>query len=85
MLKSDSTRLDDVILHHCQDILDANQEVKGHITVSEKQRDTIFLYLMDFKKSYDKPGQHIKKQSHHFADKGLYSQRYGFSGNQVRM
>ena len=25
-----------------------------------------------------KPRQYIKKQTHHFADKGLYSQRYGF-------
>ena len=29
-----------------------------------------------WKKSYVKPRQHIKKQRHHFADKGLYSQRY---------
>ena len=27
-----------------------------------------------WKKSYDKPGQHIKKQRHHFADKSLYCQ-----------
>ena len=26
--------------------------------------------------------QHIKKQRHHFADKGLYSQSYGFSSSQ---
>ena len=25
------------------------------------------------KESYDKPRQHIKKQRHHFADKGPYS------------
>ena len=31
------------------------------------------------KKSYDKPKQHIKKQRLHFADKGPYSQSYGFS------
>ena len=31
--------------------------------------------------SYDKPRQHIKKERHHFADKGLYSQSYGFSGS----
>ena len=30
------------------------------------------------KKNYDKPRQHIKKQRHHFADKGLYSQNYVF-------
>ena len=29
--------------------------------------------VVPWKKSYDKPRQHIKKQRHHFADKGLYS------------
>ena len=37
------------------------------------------------KKSYDKPRQHIKKQSHHFADKGPSSQGYGFPSNHVWM
>ena len=31
----------------------------------------------------DKPRQHIKKQTHYFADKGLYSQSYGFSSSHV--
>ena len=35
------------------------------------------------KKSYDQPRQHIKKQRHHFADKGLSSQSYGFSSSHV--
>ena len=30
------------------------------------------------KKSYDQTRQHIKKQRHYFADKGLYGQIYGF-------
>ena len=34
---------------------------------------------------YDQPRQHVKKQRHHFADKGLYSQSYGFSSNHVWM
>ena len=34
--------------------------------------------LAPWKKSNDKPRQHIKKQRHHFADKGLSSQSYGF-------
>ena len=38
-----------------------------------------------WKKSYDKPRQHIKKQRHHFANKGLYSQSYGFSSSHVWM
>ena len=31
-----------------------------------------------WKKSYDQPRKHIKKQRHYFADKGPYSQIYGF-------
>ena len=34
--------------------------------------------LAPWKKSYDKTRQCIKKQRHHFADKGLSSQIYGF-------
>ena len=34
--------------------------------------------LASWKKSYDKTRQHIKKQRHHFANKGPYSQSYGF-------
>ena len=34
-------------------------------------------------KSYDQPRQHIKKQRHYFADKGLSSQSYGFSSSHV--
>ena len=37
------------------------------------------------KKSYDKPRECIKKQRHHFADKGPYSQSYGFSSSHVWM
>ena len=34
--------------------------------------------LAPWKKSYDKPRQHIKKQRHYFASKGPSSQSYGF-------
>ena len=34
--------------------------------------------LASWKKSYDKPTQHIKKQRHYFADKRQHSQSYGF-------
>ena len=37
------------------------------------------------KKSYDQPRQHIKKQRHPFADKGPYSQNYGFSNSHIWM
>ena len=35
--------------------------------------------LAPWKESYDKRGQCTKKQRHHFANKGLSSQSYGFS------
>ena len=41
--------------------------------------------LAPWKKSYDKSRQCIKKQRHHFADKGPYSQSYSFSTGHVRM
>ena len=39
--------------------------------------------LPPWKKSYDQHRQHIKKQRHHFADKGPSSQSYDFSGSHV--
>ena len=41
--------------------------------------------LAPWKKSYDKPRKHMKKQRHYFADKGPYIQRYGFSSSHVQM
>ena len=41
--------------------------------------------LAPWKKSYDQPRQHIKKQIHCFANKGLSSHSYGFSSNHVWM
>ena len=41
--------------------------------------------LVSWKKSYDQPRQHIKKQRHYFADKGPSSQSYGFSSGHVWM
>ena len=36
-------------------------------------------------KSYEQPRQHIRKQRHYFANKGLSSQSYGFSSSHVWM
>ena len=41
--------------------------------------------LAPWKKSYDQPRQHIKKQRHYFADKRLSSQSDGFSSSRVWM
>ena len=41
--------------------------------------------LAPWKRSYDQPRQHIKKQRHYFANKGLSSQSFGFSSSHVWM
>ena len=39
--------------------------------------------LTPWKKSYNQPRQHIKKQRHYFANKGPSSQGYGFTSSHV--
>ena len=66
----------------------------------ETMRDFIFLgskitadgdssheikMLAPWKKNYDQPRQHMKKQRHYFADKGPSSQGYGFSSSIIWM
>ena len=41
--------------------------------------------LAPWKKRYDQPKQHIKRQRHYFANKGPFSQGYGFSSSHVQM
>ena len=41
--------------------------------------------LTPWKESYDQPRQYIKKRRHHFADKGPYSQIYGFSSSHMKV
>ena len=38
-----------------------------------------------WKKSYNKPRQHVKKQRRYFVDKGPSSQSYGFCSSHVWM
>ena len=49
---------------------DCSHEIKRHLLLG---------------RSYDQPRQHIKKQRHYFANKGVSSQGYGFSSSHVRM
>ena len=41
--------------------------------------------LAPWKKSFDKPREHIKKQRHYFADQAASSKSYGFSSSHVWM
>ena len=53
------------------------------ITVDGDCSHEIKKVLAPWKKSYDKPRQHIKKQRHYFANKGPSSQSYDFSSSHV--
>ena len=55
------------------------------ITVDGECSHEIKKMLAPWKKSYDQPRQHIKKQRHYFANKGPSSQGYGFSSGHVWM
>ena len=48
------------------------------VTAAMKLKDAC-----SWKKSYDKPRQRIKKQRHHFANKGPYGQSHGFPNRDV--
>ena len=50
----------------------------GSKTNADDDCTTKLKDLAPWKKSYDKPRQHIKKQRHHFANKDLYSQKLCF-------
>ena len=50
------------------------------VTAAMKIKDACF-----WKKSYNKPTQHIKMQRHQFADKVLYGQGCGFSSSHVQI
>ena len=41
--------------------------------------------LAPWKKSYDQPRHHTKKQRHYFVNKGPFGQGYGFSSGHVWM
>ena len=55
------------------------------ITADSDCSHEIKTHLLLGKKSYENPGQCIKKQRYHLADKGLYSQSYGFSSSHLQM
>ena len=52
----------------------------GDCSAAMKLKDTA-----PWKKTYDKPRQHFKKQRHCFVNKDLFSQSYGFSISRVQM
>ena len=59
---------------------DGSHEIKRCLLLEGKKK-----MLAPWKKSYGQPRQCIKNQRHYFAEKGLYSQSYGFSSSHVQM
>ena len=64
---------------------------KGHILYDcmymkcPGQANPQIQMLAPWKKSYDQPRQHIKKQRHYFGNKGPSTQSYGFSSSHIWM
>ena len=52
--------------------------LNSNITADSDHSHEIKSCLFFGRKVIDKPRQHIKKQRYYFANKGLYSQNYGF-------
>ena len=55
------------------DFIFFGSKITVNSTTAMKLKDASSL-----EENYDKPRQHIKKQRHYFANKGLSSQGYGF-------
>ena len=58
---------------------DYSHEIKRHMFLF------FFFKWKKWKWNLAKPRQHIKKQRHHFVDKDLHNQSYGFSSSLVWM
>ena len=55
-----------------------NKTKQKNTNKTKQQQQQQKKTLVPWKESYDQPRQHIKKQRHHFANKSLYCQSYGF-------
>ena len=72
-----SWQIDGETMEQCQTLFFWAPKSPQMVTAAMK------LTLDSWKKSYDEPRQHIKKQTYHFVEKGLSSQSYGFSSSHV--
>ena len=61
------------------------EEAEKNNVFTGKECMQLHVKLAPWKKSYDRSRQHIKTQRHHFADRGLYNQSYGFSSSHVQV
>ena len=76
---------------------DCNHEIKGRLLLGRKAMTNLAQFSsvaqscltlcnpMNCSVGEDKPRHYVKKQGHHFADKGPYSQSDDFSSSHIRM
>ena len=76
-----SWQIDGKIMETVRDFIFLGSEITADGDCSHEIKKT----LAPWKKSYEQPRQHIKKQRHYFANKDLSSQGYGFSGSHIWM
>ena len=69
------------MVHTCRTIVPWTG-IKPVLPVVQRQSPN---HWTPWKKSYDQPREHIKKQKHYFANRSLSSQSYGFSSSHVWM
>ena len=75
-----SWQIDGEIVETVRDFISGGSKITANGDCSHEIK-----MLAPWKKSYDQPRQHIKKQRHYFTNKGLTSQSYGFSSSHIWM
>ena len=75
-----SWQIDGETMETVTDFILGGSKITVMVTAAMKLKDPA-----PWKKSCGKPRQHIEKQRHYFANKGPFSQSYGFSSGHVWM
>ena len=75
-----SWQIDGETMETVTDFIFLGSKIMQVVTAAMKLKDAC-----SWKKSYDQPRQHIKKQRYYFANKRLSSQSYDFSSSHVWM
>ena len=79
-----SSQIDEETMETVKDFILLGSKITSDGICSHENK-RLLLALAPWKKSYDKPRQHIKKQRQHFANKNPSRQSYGFSSSYVWM
>ena len=76
-----SWQIDGKTMETVTDFILRDSKITADDDCSHETKKTLALW----KKSYDQPRQHIRKQRHYFASKGPSSQIFGFYSSHVWM